>query len=116
VDNNLMGVAGDFMGNGTEQLAYFRPGWGAIQLAGAHGKISLEADLSGIPADKEGDRCHWLFAFKGSKPGERTRFAYYRKGATQLLIFTNDGSRFTRTVEDTATHWKLLNQFNPNPL
>jgi len=115
VDRNLMTAAGDFLGNGTEQLAYFRPGWGAIQVIGAHGKVAIEADLRGIPVDTSGDRQHWVFAFKG-KPGERTRLAYHRRGVPKLLVFTSDGHRFTRTEEDTAGQWNLLNQFNPNPL
>ena len=115
VDQNLMTAAGDFLGNGTEQLAYFRPGWGAIQVIGAHGKVAIEADLGGIPADREGDRQNFLFAFKG-RAGERTRLAYHRRGGDKLLVFTSDGHRFTRTVEDARPLWNQLNQFNPNPL
>ena len=116
VDNNLLVTVGDFLGNGTEQLAYFRPGWSAIQVVGSHGKVAMEADLRGIPADKEGDRLHFLFAFKDTKPGERTRLAYHRHGVPKLLVFTSDGQRFTRTEEDAKTNWNLLNQYHPNPL
>ena len=116
VDNNLLTTVGDFLGNGTEQVAYFRPGWSAIQVVGAHGKVAMEADLRGIPADKDGDRLHFLFAFKDTKPGERTKLAYHRRGVPKMLVFTSDGQRFTRTEEDAKTHWNLLNQYQPNPL
>ena len=116
VDNNLLATSGDFLGNGTEQVAYFRPGWSAVQVVGAHGKVTMEADLRGIPADKDGDRMHFLFAFKGTKPGERTKFAYHRHGVGKLLVFTCDGQRFTRSEEDAMANWNLLNQFHPNPL
>jgi hypothetical protein len=116
VDNNLLGAVGDFLGNGTEQLAYFRPGWDAFWVVGAHGKVRFEADLRGIPTDKEGDRLHFLFPFKGDKPGERTRIAYHRKGVPRMLVFTSDGARFQRSEVDAKANWNLLNQYNPNPL
>ena len=116
VDNNLLTAVGDFLGNGTEQLAYFRPGWNAIQVVGAHGKVSFEADLRGIPVDQAGARQQYLFAFKNDKPGERTRLAYHRKGAPKLLVYTSDGTRFQRSEADTTSNWNLLNQYNPNPL
>ena len=116
VDNNLLATVGDFLGNGTEQVAYFRPGWSAIQVAGTHGKVAMEADLRGIPTDTPGERMHFLFAFRNDKPGERTRLAYHRRGVGKLLVFTCDGQRFTRSEVDTRSHWNLLNQFNPNPL
>ena len=116
VDNNLLIAVGDFLGNGTEQVAYCRPEWTAIQVAGAHGKVPFEADLRGIPVDKDsGDRSHFLFAFKG-KPGERTRLAYYRKGVAKLMVFTSDGSRFSRGEAEVQSSWNQLNQCSPNPL
>ena len=116
VDNNLLGVVGDFLGNGTEQLAYFRPEWDAIQVVGAHGKARFPADLRGIKGDKAGDRQHWLFAFKSDKPGGRTKFAYHRRGVPKMLVFTSDGKGFHRSEVDTKEQWNLLNQFTPNPL
>jgi len=116
VDNNLLAAVGDFLGNGTEQVAYFRPGWNAIAVVGAHGRTQMPAELAGIAADKEGDRQHFLFAFKGGKPGERTRLAYYRKGHAKLAVFTSDGARFTRSEADTKASWNQLNQNYPNPL
>ena len=115
VDNNLLLAVGDFLGNGSEQVAYFRPGWDAIQVVGAQGKVRFEADLRGIPVDPAGDRQHYLFAFKGGQPGERTRLAYHRHGVPRLLVFTSDGTRFQRSEQDTLSSWNLLNQCQPNP-
>lgn len=116
VDNNLLGAVGDFLGNGTEQLAYFRPGWDQIRIVGAHGKSLMDADLKGIPEDLKGARINFLFAFKGTKPGERTRLAFHRSGWTKLLVFTSDGARFSRSELPTKENWNLLNQTTPNPL
>ena len=116
VDNNLLTAVGDFLGTGSEQLAYFRPGWDAVYVVGPQGKVRFEADLRGIPADKDGNRLHYLFAFKGDKPGEKSRMAYHRQGVPKLLVFASDGHRFQRSEEDTRTNWNLLNQYHPNPL
>ena len=116
VDLDLLGCVGDFLGNGTEQLVYFRPQWTTVFVVGAHGKQNFEADLKGIEPDRGGDRHHYLIPFKGSKAGERTRFAYYRHGVGKMLVFSFDGARFNRTEEDVSSHWKELNQYSPNPL
>jgi hypothetical protein len=116
VDNNLLGAVGDFLGNGTEQLAYFRPGWENILVVGAHGLKAMPADLRGIPVDKDGERLHFLFPYRSDKPGERTRLAYHRHGVPRMLMFTFEADKVTRTEVEAKDHWNLLNQFNPNPL
>ena len=79
VDNDLLAAVGDFLGNGTEQLAYTRPGCTQFWVVGAHGVVQLPADLKGIEANGPGARVHWLFPFK-SRTGQHTRLAVYRMG------------------------------------
>jgi hypothetical protein len=116
VDDNLLGAVGDFLGNGTEQLAYFRPLWDTIVVVGAHGRKAFQADLRGITADTGGGRQQFLFPYRSQKPGERTRLGYHRHGVTKMLTFTFDGDKVTRGEVETKDNWNLLNQYNPNPL
>jgi len=44
VDDDLLAAVGDFLGNGTEQLAYTRPGWTQLWVVGAHGVVNMAAD------------------------------------------------------------------------
>jgi hypothetical protein len=117
VDNNLLIAAGDFLGDGTEQVAYFRPDWDAIQVVGAKGKMSFPTDLRGIPSDLKGNRLHWLFSLENAKPGGRTRLVYHRHGVDDMLVFTSDGHGFGRSTLDAAKHWDQVNQHaSPSPL
>jgi len=110
VDPNLLTVVGDFLGNGTEQLAYTRPGWSQIWVVGAHGAIQMAADLQGIEASQAGERVHWLFAFKPAKGTRHTRIAYYRKGCTEMPTFTPKGMTFKRDQAPLKGNWEKLQQ------
>jgi hypothetical protein len=109
VDNDLLAVVGDFLGNGTEQLAYTRPGWSQIWVVGAHGVAQMAADLKGIEPNGPGTRVHWLFPFK-SKGAHRTRIAYYRMGRTELATFAPRGMAFKRDQVPLKGNWERLNQ------
>ncbi len=109
VDNDLLAVVGDFLGNGTEQLAYTRPGWSQIWVVGGHGVVQMTADLKGIEANGPGARVHWLFAFK-SKGGHHTRIAYYRMGRTEMPTFAPRGMAFKRDQVPLKGNWEKLNQ------
>lgn len=109
VDNDLLAVVGDFLGNGTEQLAYTRPGWSQIWVVGAHGVAQMAADLNGIAANGPGARVHWLFPFK-AKGAHRTRIAYYRMGSTELTTFAPRGMAFKRDQVPLKGNWERLNQ------
>ncbi len=110
VDHNLLAVTGDFLGNGTEQLAYTRPGWSQIWVVGAHGAVQLAADLRGLEDNGAGDRLHWLFAFKPAKGTRHTRIAYYRKGCTELPTFSPRGMAFKREQVPLKGNWEKLRQ------
>jgi len=110
VDHDLLVVVGDFLGNGTEQLAYTRPGWSQIWVVGAHGAIQMAADLQGIEASQAGERVHWLFAFKPAKGTRHTRIAYYRKGCTEMPTFTPKGMTFKRDQAPLKGNWEKLQQ------
>jgi len=110
VDNNLLTVVGDFLGNGTEQLAYTRPGWSSLRVVGAHGVVQMPADLQGIEDNGPGDRVHWLFAFKPGKGARHTRIAYYRMGRNDLPTFTPKGMAFKRDQQPLKGNWEKLQQ------
>jgi hypothetical protein len=109
VDNDLLAVVGDFLGNGTEQLAYTRPGWSQIWVVGGHGVVQMAADLKGLEANGPGARVHWLFAFK-SKGSHHTRIAYYRMGCTEMPTFMPRGMAFKRDQVPLKGNWEKLNQ------
>jgi hypothetical protein len=111
VDNDLLAVVGDFLGNGTEQLAYTRPGWSQIWVVGAHGVVQMAADLSGIEPNGPGARQHWLFAFKSQAKGiHHTRFGYYRMGCSELMTFAAKGMTFKRSHMPLKGNWEKLSQ------
>ena len=109
VDNDLLAATGDFLGNGTEQLAYTRPGWTQIWVVGAHGAIQMSAELGGMKPNGGGDRVHWLFPLK-SKGVQHTKLAYYRKGCTELLTFAVRGMAFKREMAPLKGNWEKLCQ------
>ncbi len=109
VDRDLLAAVGDFLGNGTEQLAYTRPGWSQIWVVGAHGVVQMAADLTGIEPNGPGIRTHWLFPFK-SKGTHHTRLAYYRMGATLMPTFAPRGMAFKRDQVPVKGNWEKLNQ------
>jgi hypothetical protein len=108
VDNDLLAVVGDFLGNGTEQLAYTRPGWSQVWVVGAHGVVQMAADLGGLQANGPGARVHWLFPFKSK--GARTRIAYYRMGCKELATFAPKGMTFKRDQAPLKGNWEKLSQ------
>jgi hypothetical protein len=110
VDNDLLAAVGDFLGNGTEQLAYTRPGWSQVWIVGAGGVVQMNVDLKGIESNGPGSRMHWLLAFKSGKGGARhTRLAYYRLGADQLVTFAPQGMTFKRGAASLDDNWHNLN-------
>jgi hypothetical protein len=109
VDHDLLAVVGDFLGNGTEQLAYTRPGWSKMWVVGAHGVTQMAADLQGIEGNGPGTRVHWLFAFK-SKGAQHTRMAYYRMGCKELATFAPRGMTFKRDRTPLKGNWEKLSQ------
>jgi hypothetical protein len=109
VDNDLLAVVGDFLGNGTEQLAYTRPGWTQVHVVGAHGVTQMAADLRGIEANGPGHRVHWLFPFKATG-AKHTRIAYYRMGSDQLATFAPQGMAFKRAQAPLKGNWEKLDQ------
>jgi hypothetical protein len=111
VDNDLLAVVGDFLGNGTEQLAYTRPGWTQMWVVGRHGVLQMTVDLAGIQPNGPGPRQHWLFAFRNRAKGvHRTRIAYYRMGATQLITYSPRGMAFKRGLKPLKGNWERLSQ------
>ncbi|BDU71626.1 hypothetical protein [Mesoterricola silvestris] len=110
VDQNLLAATGDFLGNGTEQLAYTRPGQHQMWIVGAHGATTMKADLKGIEPAAEGPRCHWLFPFKANRRGQRTRLAYYRAGSDHLIRLVPKGMEFVQERVPLKGHWERLNQ------
>jgi hypothetical protein len=111
VDNDLLAVVGDFLGNGTEQLAYTRPGWTQMYVVGCHGVTQMAVDLTGIQANGPGARVHWLFPFKANTKGiHHTRIAYYRMGATELPTFAPRGMAFKRVQVPLKGNWERLSQ------
>ena len=111
VDNDLLAVVGDFLGNGTEQLAYTRPGWTQMYVVGCHGVPQMAVDLTGIQANGPGARVHWLFPFKANTKGiHHTRIAYYRMGATELPTFAPRGMAFKRVQVPLKGNWERLSQ------
>jgi hypothetical protein len=110
VDNDLLAAVGDFLGNGTEQLAYTRPGWSQVWIVGAGGVVQMSVDLKGIESNGPGSRMHWLLAFKSGKGGAKhTRLAYYRLGADQLVTFAPRGMTFKRGTASLDDNWHNLN-------
>jgi hypothetical protein len=109
VDHDLLAVVGDFLGNGTEQLAYTRPGWGQVWVVGAHGVVQLAADLQGIQANGPGSRMHWLFPFSPTS-AHHTRIAYYRMGSNELITFMPHGMAFKRGQVPLKGNWEKLQQ------
>jgi hypothetical protein len=109
VDNDLLTVVGDFLGNGTVQLAYTRPGWSQIWVVGGHGVVQMAADLQGIAPNGPGARQHWLFPFK-SKGVHHTRIAYYRMGSSDLPTFAPRGMAFKREQIPLKGNWEKLSQ------
>jgi hypothetical protein len=111
VDNDLLAVVGDFLGNGTEQLAYTRPGWTQMWVVGSHGVTQMAVDTAGIEPNGPGPRVHWLFPFKSAGKGvHHTRIAYYRMGADQLVTFAPRGMAFKRGQAALKGNWERLNQ------
>jgi hypothetical protein len=112
VDTNLLAVVGDFLGNGTEQLAYTRPGWTQMYVVGCHGVTQMAADLTGIQPNGPGARVHWLFPFKAPGKGiHHTRIGYYRMGAEELPTFAPKGMAFKRSqVPLNTANWDKLSQ------
>jgi len=109
VDHDLLAAVGDFLGNGTEQLAYTRPGWTQVWVVGAHGVVQMAADLGGIAPNGPGARVHWLFPFK-SRGARHTRLAYYRMGCTELVTFAPRGMAFKRDKMPLKGNWEKLSQ------
>jgi len=109
VDNDLLAAVGDFLGNGTEQLAYTRPGWNQVWIVGAHGVAQMAVDLQGIEGGGSGARVHWLFPFK-AKGAQHTKLAYYRMGSTQLVTFAPRGMAFKREALPLKGNWEKLAQ------
>jgi len=109
VDPDLLAAVGDFLGNGTEQLAYTRPGASQIWVVGQHGVMTMKADLQGI-GSAGGTRNHWLFPYKSNRKGQRTRLAYYRLGADHLIRLVPKGMEFTQEKVPLKGHWERLNQ------
>ncbi len=110
VDGNFLAAVGDFLGNGTEQLAYTRPGHNQIWVVGIGGVIALKADLTGIEAASTTDRAHWLFPYKATRKGQRTRLAYYRKGADHLLRLVPKGMEYVQEKVPLKGNWERLSQ------
>ena len=111
VDPDLLAAVGDFLGNGTEQLAYTRPGASQIWIVGQHGVMTMKADLQGIAsAPSGGARSHWLFPYKSNRKGQRTRLAYYRLGADHLRRLVPRGMEFVQEKVPLKGHWERLNQ------
>jgi hypothetical protein len=109
VDDDLLAAVGDFLGNGTEQLAYTRPGWSQMWVVGAHGVVSMTADFTAIPAGGPGPRRHWLFPFR-SKGTQHTRLAYYRMGSSELTVYAPRGMAFKRSQVPLKGNWEKLSQ------
>ena len=110
VDVNLLAAVGDFLGNGTEQLAYTRPGKEQIWLVGDHGVTTMKANLKGIEASSGSTRNHWFFTYKPYRKGQRTRLAYYRLGADHLLRLVPKGMEFVQEQVPLKGNWEHLNQ------
>jgi hypothetical protein len=110
VDQDLLAVTGDFLGNGTEQLAYTRPGQTQLWIVGANGVTTMKADLKGIDPTPPGARSHWLFSCKATRKGQRTRIAYYRAGADHLIRLVPKGMEFVQERVPLKGHWERLNQ------
>ena len=110
VDADLLAAVGDFLGNGTEQLAYTRPGASQIWVVGQHGVMTMKADLQGIAPASGGTRSHWLFSYKSNRKGQRTRLAYYRAGADHLRRLVPHGMEFVQEKVPLKGHWERLNQ------
>lgn len=109
-DHDLLCATGDFLGTGAEQFAYTRPGNSQLWLVGAHGVISLKADLAGVEPNPGDARVHWLFPYKANRKGQRTRLAYYRMGADRLLRLVPKGMEFQQEQVPLKGHWEHLNQ------
>jgi len=110
VDQDLLAVVGDFLGNGTEQLAYTRPGQRQMWVVGAHGVLTMQAELTGLAPALPGVKTHWLFPFKANKQGQHTRIAYYRLGADRLIRLVPKGMVFTQEQVPLKGNWERLNQ------
>ncbi|BDU75767.1 hypothetical protein [Mesoterricola sediminis] len=110
VDGDLLAAVGDFLGNGTEQLAWTRPGFRHVVIVGAHGVTTMAADLQDLKSAGSGARSHWLFAFKSNRKGQRTRLAYYRAGADHLVRLVPKGMAFTTERVPLKANWERLNQ------
>lgn len=110
VDGDLLAAVGDFLGNGTEQLAWTRPGFRHVTIVGAHGVTTMSADLSELKEGGTQARSHWLFPFKANRKGQRTRLAYYRAGADHLVRLVPKGMAFTQEKVPLKANWERLNQ------
>jgi len=109
-DHDLLAVTGDFLGNGTEQLAYTRPGQTQLWIVGANGVTTMKAELKGIEPTPPGARSHWLFSCKATRKSQRTRIAYYRAGADHLIRLVPKGMEFVQERVPLKGHWERLNQ------
>lgn len=110
VDQDLLAATGDFLGTGAEQLAFTRPGATHVWIVGAHGVHTMRADLKGIEPTPPGKRSHWLFSFKGTRPGQHTRLAYYRAGSDHLIRLSPKGMEFVSEKVPLKGNWERLNQ------
>ena len=110
MDQDFLAAVGDFLGNGTEQLAFTRPGHNQVWIVGAQGVLAMKADLKGIETSAAGARSHWLFPYRASRKGQRTRLAYYRLGADHLLRLVPKGMEFIQERVPLKGHWERLNQ------
>lgn len=110
VDNDLLAATGDFLGNGTEQLAYTRPGASQIWVVGAHGVTTLRADLKGLEPCGGDHRTHFLFPYKATHKVQRTRLAYYRMGRHDMIRLVPKGMEYHAETVPLKGHWERLNQ------
>jgi hypothetical protein len=110
IDQDLLAASGDFLGNGTEQLAYTRPGYTTLFIVGAHGVTTMKADLSRVQSTPAGERSHWLFPYRSNRKGQRTRLAYYRLGADHMIRLVPKGMEFVSERVPLKGHWERLNQ------
>jgi hypothetical protein len=110
VDTDLLAVVGDFLGTGSEQLAYTRPGWTYFWVVGCAGAVQMSADLTGIVNNGSGVQVHWMFPFKQAKGVKHTRIAYYRLGNSELATFAPQGMGFKRDQAPLKGNWEKLSQ------
>ena len=78
---------------------------------GLHGVTTVKADLKAIePAPAGTARSHWLFPYKASRKGQRTRLAYYRQGSDHLIKLEPKGMEFVAHKVPLKGNWDRLCQ------